>query len=766
MLLAKISHKLKGAFDGALAGGGDPASSPLYVFGPFLQLIVGAGVAYITFGASIWLVILTVFTVSAVYKLVMQWIVDGSGGSGLCEEEFGPWAVKLNAGITIIEYTLTFLVSVAALVTFLSDRLHYYISGEYLKEFTHVGMAILVAIFVGIGVNLGPRISAKIFGPATLGVIILLWVMMGATIWKFGLHLPSLHLGAFNSDNIHYTLAGYARILALMTGIEIFANLVPAFQGSAKVRSRQAFGSLLIIMGTTCLTMLIVGPAILKIADPMNTSVSVFTQAMDELLPISVAYLGTIVAIVVLLSAAAASAQGIQNLALGLRYRHYIPARLSTLNRFEVADKPVWIIIFVCILCFIFFGTNEDTYLALYAAGVFILLSLTSWASVKRLFKELKQNNQSQHLKVYIAGSIIAAILTTLATIIIFVERFTAGAWFYFALTPLLYLAFSYFRNKLGKPKLISERIGMAISSSTLPQFDSLSFYQEGISFKRILVPLDQSPTAELALSCAQTIARNYAGTIHLLTVLNEKSNNGKKVDKVSSNDKWASAHEYLNDVKADLVEAEYQTTINIAKGDPATEIGHAETQGIDLLIMTMHHGQSLVQRWINKSITLAVIQQTTPPLIVLRPTQEWRSIRTRFKRLLVTLDASQLAEQVLPYAKAIASKFASDVTLLSVPEASDSDQVAEDLQSYLNKIGRDFERLGINVEQHVTGTDPSQTIINMSHELSSDLVMMVSHGRGGIQRQNYVKLGSVAELVLQKSQCPLFLVSGIEKVD
>ncbi|MCB0120362.1 MAG: hypothetical protein KDD72_15115, partial [Anaerolineales bacterium] len=82
-----ISHKLKNSFEGALAGGGDPATSPLYVFGPFLKLIVVAGVAQITFGASIWLAVITIAVVSAMYRLVMQWVTDGSGGSGLSEEE-------------------------------------------------------------------------------------------------------------------------------------------------------------------------------------------------------------------------------------------------------------------------------------------------------------------------------------------------------------------------------------------------------------------------------------------------------------------------------------------------------------------------------------------------------------------------------------------------------------------------------------------------------------------------------------------------------
>ena len=96
-------------------------------------------------------------------------------------------------------------------------------------------------------------------------------------------------------------------------------------------------------MGTTCLTMLVVGPAILALSDPRNPHVSVFTQTMDRLLPAPLPLVGTLIGVLVLGSAAAASAQGIQNLALGLRYRHYLPASLGTRNRFDVADEPVWV---------------------------------------------------------------------------------------------------------------------------------------------------------------------------------------------------------------------------------------------------------------------------------------------------------------------------------------------------------------------------------------------------------------------------------------
>ena len=229
--MSHVSHKLSNSLEGALAGGGDPATSPLYVFGPFLKLIVIAGVAQVTFGASLWLVVFTILVVSAMYRQVMRWVTDGSGGSGLSEEEFGSWAVKLNASITFIEYTLTFLVSMAALVTFIADRFPLLNERLWLWQY-RTFLAIGLSVFTGWLVNRGPKMAARFFGPATAAVLLLLWLMVGATLWQRGLQLPDFNLNAFRPDYLAFTLGGYARILAVMTGIEIFANLVAAYDGT------------------------------------------------------------------------------------------------------------------------------------------------------------------------------------------------------------------------------------------------------------------------------------------------------------------------------------------------------------------------------------------------------------------------------------------------------------------------------------------------------------------------------------------------------
>ncbi|HMU61322.1 MAG TPA: universal stress protein, partial [Gemmatimonadales bacterium] len=646
--MAHVSHRLSNAFQGALAGGGDPATSPLYVFGPFLKLIIVAGVAEVTFGASIWMVVFTVVMVSAMYRLVMRWVVDGSGGSGLTEEEFGSWAVKVNAGITFVEYTLTFLVSIAALVTFMADRapaLNDSIGGLPFRTIA----AVLISIGIGWLVNRGPKTAARAFGPATLAVLLLLWTMIGATIWQRGFHLPSFDVRAFHPDYLHFTLAGYARILALMTGIEIFANLVAAYDGTSAERSKKAFGSLIIIMGTTCLTMLIVGPAILAEADVSDTHVSVFTQTMDHLLPSPLPWIGTLIGVLVLASAAAASAQGIQNLALGLRYRHYIPAALGIRNRFDVADKPVWVEVGIVALCFLAFGTHEETYLAIYAAGVFILLSMTGWAAAKRLLRQMRAQF-SPGAAATLAGTIVAAILTTAATVIIFEERFFEGAWTYLLFIPALYLVFSRFRARLGAPKPLDEHLGRFFTAQYLLPFQRDDLPDGDFGVERIMVPLDGSALAEQALPVAELLARTVDGRIDLMSVKSGRSEgNGEPAESRSATEN------YLNRLAETLRQRGVKAGISMRSGNIPEEIGrHGIESNADVIVMATH-GRSRVDRLLGRNIATAVVRQTELPVLIIRPTDAWTSRHTAFKKLLVSLDGSVDSEEVLPSARILA---------------------------------------------------------------------------------------------------------------
>ena len=757
--MSHVSHKLSNSFEGALAGGGDPATSPLYVFGPFLKLIVVAGVAQITFGASIWLVVLTVATVSAMYRLVMAWVTDGSGGSGLSEEEFGGWAVKINASITFIEYTLTFLVSMAALVTFLADCLSILNEALYGIQ-VRTFVAILLSVLTGWLVNRGPKMAARAFGPATAAVLLLLWLMVIATIWKQGFHLPSLDWQAFSPGYIGFTFGGYARILAVMTGIEVFANLIPAYAGKPQQKAAKAFGSLLIIMVTTSITMLIVGPAIFKLADPTNEAVSVFTQAMDRLLPPPLPYIGTFIGVAVLLSACAASAQGLQNLFLGLRYRHYVPAVLGQRNQFEVADKPVWIEVAIVALCFLLFGTDEETYLAIYAAGVFILLSMTGWAAAQRLMRQMRTRVTVNRLAA-LGGTAVAAFLTSGATLIIFYERFSEGAWVYFVLIPFLFILLSAIRQRLGDPSPIAERLGRRIAERRY-----LSTFRQGgkrpynITFENIVVPLDGSAFAEQALPLAQMICHAHDSALTLVSV--EEQANVRRfiphppIQNTRISGGLAEREDYLSQVAYRISATDLKLDFAVSSGTVADEINTlAHDTGADLIVMSTH-GRSGLDRWLIGSAAHKLIQISDTPLLLIRPGDGWRSRGTLLRRLLVTLDGSKMAEQVLPYARALASRLQSEILLLAVPAGFGTEAEIVQMQQYLDGVAANLRGDGLVVQAMVTGSAAAQTIVNVSESERVDLIMLATRGAGGLDR---FMIGSTTDRVVRHTQRPVFLV-------
>ncbi|MBN1371354.1 MAG: universal stress protein [Anaerolineaceae bacterium] len=785
--MARISHKLKNSFEGALAGGGDPATSPLYVFGPFLSLIVVSGAAKVVFGGAVWLAVLTIAVVSAMYRLVMKWVTDGSGGSGLSEEEFGGWAVKVNAAITFIEYTLTFLVSMAAMVTFIADRFPT-LNGQVLGLPYRTLVAIALSVFTGWLVNRGPKMAARTFGPATGGVLVLLWLMILSTLIKTGLHLPVLSVEAFLPPNLHFTVGGFVRILAVMTGVEVFANLVAAFDGTPQQKSSKAFQSLLIIMITTAATMLIVGPAIFTLSDPTNTSVSVFTQTMDQLLPPPLPYLGSLVGIIVLMSASAASAQGLQNLALGLKERHYIPPTFGALNPYEVANKPVWLQVGIVSFCFLLFGTHEETYLALYAAGVFILLSMTGWAVTHRLMREYFEKRSVGKIGTII-GTTIGALLTTAATLIIFEERFFEGAWAYFIMVPILYLAFTYFRKKIGAPSPEMDYLGQ-INSALLAGFGfgqapdqgqtiangeqlpkKLQWEPEPIPHQlalaqqrdihHVMVLLDGSEYAAQALPVAQFVCETTGAQLTLLTASRAFQSEGENKE---------AAEDYLCSIAEKIHATGIQVNCEVRSGSPAEVARQLVVEKeIDLVVVTTH-GRSGEKNWLQAGLSSKLVRLLDIPVLLVQVFDSGPSEAPHFARILVALDGSAFAEQLLPYARFLAKQFDCELMLISVPAVPESGkyrapasvmqtirkQAEEGMRKYLTAVAKSMEEEGLAVRTIVTGSYPARTIVDVGKREGVDLIMVTSQGRGGL---DLIFMGSVAQQVVQLSDSPVFIL-------
>ena len=137
------------------------------------------------------------------------------------------------------------------------------------------------------------------------------------------------------------------------------------------------------------------------------------------------------------------------------------------------------------------------------------------------------------------------------------------------------------------------------------------------------------------------------------------------------------------------------------------------------------------------------------------------------FKRILVPLDGSRLAESILPPALYLAGTFGATVVLFHVIEASAPAEVHGERHltadseacAYLAGLVERMARPDLHIEYDVhpaREADVARSITEHTQELQADLVMLSAHGSGGLRD---VLVGSIAQQVIQRGTTPVFLM-------
>lgn len=136
-------------------------------------------------------------------------------------------------------------------------------------------------------------------------------------------------------------------------------------------------------------------------------------------------------------------------------------------------------------------------------------------------------------------------------------------------------------------------------------------------------------------------------------------------------------------------------------------------------------------------------------------------------ERLLVPLDGSHLAEAALPMAARLATTCGAAIALLHVIEKDAPSRVhgarhladKMDAEVYLAQLARELAGDGRSISFHVHEApvgDVARSIASHAEEQESDLVILSTHGAGGIREALW---GSIALRVLQLSHRPMVLV-------
>jgi nucleotide-binding universal stress UspA family protein len=277
------------------------------------------------------------------------------------------------------------------------------------------------------------------------------------------------------------------------------------------------------------------------------------------------------------------------------------------------------------------------------------------------------------------------------------------------------------------------------------------------MTFEKLVVPLDGSKLAEVALPYAEELAAKMYSKMILLSVLqSEGAHEYQKHHTYSTkviNVTKRHIEKYLEKSERQSIYVETVTRV----GNPAEGILDYIGNGNGKLVVMATHGRSGISRWAVGSVADKVVRATTEqPLMLIRAKNSRPDIREKriLKKALVPLDGSKESEAVIPYITGIACDLQMEVTLLQAVHKKN--QIYADAAAYLQNWCHQLEDEGITTKYEVKVGAAADQIIDRADELAIDVVAMSTRGQTAMSTWS---LGSVAQKVLLGGNTPLLLI-------
>jgi nucleotide-binding universal stress UspA family protein len=296
----------------------------------------------------------------------------------------------------------------------------------------------------------------------------------------------------------------------------------------------------------------------------------------------------------------------------------------------------------------------------------------------------------------------------------------------------------------------------------------------------RILVPLDGSRLAEQALPCAMTLGRGLPAELVLFRAVSIPPDVQEALDKAGLKPDPLLGHletdadEYLEAMPYLLPKTGMSFSHVVRHGLAADAIlDFVEQTDIQLIVMASH-GYTGIKRWTHGSVAERVLQSASVPVLLVRAKEgvsKGLPEAMLCRRILVPLDGSKMAEQVLPAVTPIAKALGCEMTLFQVPIVYTSgsligewylplpgnfETVDQDARGYLDRLASDLREQGIGMSTATWVGPVAESIIEYAEANGTDLIAMCTHGRTGLARW---ALGSVADRVLRAGDTPILLV-------
>jgi nucleotide-binding universal stress UspA family protein len=276
----------------------------------------------------------------------------------------------------------------------------------------------------------------------------------------------------------------------------------------------------------------------------------------------------------------------------------------------------------------------------------------------------------------------------------------------------------------------------------------------------KVLLPLDGSRYAEHALAFLPAMRHLGEVNLELLGVVDE----GEFPTELPSEHEERERNlltSYLHEVASDVQQYLGMTaSVEVLRGRPADVIVEKARRSEADAIMISTHGRTGATRWRRGSVADKVVRTAHGSVLIVGPKAMERGAWLEaeavppFQHILVPLDGSETAERALATGKMYANAFSSQLHLVNVvklgsrfdivPSYSKEimDTIIESGQQYLSAVKARSELPESVVTFADVGT-PAEVLEDYISDHDIDLVVMTSHGRGGLTR---AALGSTTD--------------------
>jgi nucleotide-binding universal stress UspA family protein len=293
--------------------------------------------------------------------------------------------------------------------------------------------------------------------------------------------------------------------------------------------------------------------------------------------------------------------------------------------------------------------------------------------------------------------------------------------------------------------------------------------------FEKILLPLDGSEVAEMAIPYGEELASRLGSEVVLYHVHDPEQRSQERTHQVYL-DRLAETVQ-SNIRKGQSQSAAVKVTTIVEAGEPTENIRNlVDKNKVDLVIMTAVSTAGLKIGKMLGSVADHISRTVPVPVMLIRPQhmQQTKAKERLISNILIPLDGSDLSKLALPVGAELASKLKVSATLFQMASMVrlygdvtggyayiDYTKLDEDEKKRVNdemvKIETELKQKGLTVTHVVnSGFDAAGEIIELCKKIDTDLVVMSTHGRSGLGRW---LLGSVAEKILRHGETPLLLV-------